>query len=113
VLYNAHTESKSSRYSLVCLEDCLLAVGDLATLSDTYNQYPQLESMTNRMTVEIFGSVQEEFSDFIALSPEARYRSLLHKRPGLVDRVPQHQLASYLGVTPESLSRIKRRLARL
>ena len=44
------------------------------------------------------------------LSPEERYKSLLVKRPQLIDRVPQHQLANYLGITPESLSRIKRRI---
>lgn len=113
VIFNEHAESKSSKYTLTCLEDCVLAVGDLATINDTYNKYPQLESMTNRMTVEIFGSVQEDFADFIASSPEERFKSLLHKRPGLIDRVPQHQLASYLGVTPESLSRIKKRISRL
>ncbi|MBE1443864.1 CRP-like cAMP-binding protein [Paenibacillus sp. OAS669] len=113
VIYNEHSESKSSNYMLTCLEDCVLVVGNLATINDTYNKYPQLESMTNRMTVEIFGSVQEDFANFIASSPEERFKSLLHKRPGLIDRVPQHQLASYLGVTPESLSRIKKRISHL
>jgi len=113
VILNEHLEIKSSKYTLTCLEDCVLAVGDLATINDTYRKYPQLEKMTNQMTVEIFGSVQEDFADFIASSPEERFKSLLHKRPGLIDRVPQHQLASYLGVTPESLSRIKKRISRL
>jgi CRP-like cAMP-binding protein len=113
VIYNEHSESKTSKYTLTCLEDCVLVVGDLATINDTYNKYPGLESMTNRMTVEIFGSVQEDFANFIASSPEERFKSLLHKRPGLIDRVPQHQLASFLGVTPESLSRIKKRISRL
>lgn len=110
VIYTEHSESKVSKYTLTCLEDCILVIGDLATINDTYNRYPQLADMTNRMTVEIFGSVQEDFADFIASSPEERFKSLLHKRPGLVDRVPQHQLASYLGITPESLSRIKKRI---
>ncbi|WP_438445124.1 Crp/Fnr family transcriptional regulator [Gorillibacterium sp. sgz5001074] len=113
VIYNEHSESKGSRYTLTCLEDCVLVVGDLATINDTFHKYPQLETMTNRMTVEIFGSVQEDFADFVASSPEERFKSLLHKRPGLIERVPQNQLASYLGVTPESLSRIKKRVSRL
>ncbi len=113
VIYNEHSESKTSKYTLTCLEDCVLVVGDLATINDTYNKYPGLESMTNRMTVEIFGSVQEDFANFIASSPEERFKSLLYKRPGLIDRVPQHQLASFLGVTPESLSRIKKRISHL
>lgn len=113
VILNEHEESKSSKCTLACLEDAVLAVGDLATLNDTYHKYPQLEAMTNRMTIELFGRVQDEFAEFIASSPEERFKSLLQKRPDLMDRVPQHQLASYLGVTPESLSRIKRRLSPL
>lgn len=112
VIYNEHSESKASKYSLTCVEDCVLVVGDLATINDTYDKYPQLEAMTNRMTLEIFGSVQEDFANFIASSPEERFKSLLRNRSGLIDRVPQHQLASYLGITPESLSRIKKRIFR-
>ncbi|MNC80460.1 hypothetical protein D3C75_1332500 [compost metagenome] len=68
--------------------------------------------MTRRMIEESFGQVQEEFAAFIASSPEDRLKKLLHSRPGLISRVPQHQLASYLGMTPESLSRIKKRIHR-
>lgn len=48
VIYNEHSENKTSKYTLTCLEDCVLVVGDLATINDTYNKYPQLESMTNQ-----------------------------------------------------------------
>lgn len=44
------------------------------------------------------------------MSAEARYRDFVARRPDLVRRVPQHMLASYLGVTPETLSRIRARL---
>lgn len=62
------------------------------------------------MVEENLGEVQDELTSFIASAPEERYKALLRKRPHLVDRVPQHQLASYLGITPESLSRIKKRV---
>ncbi|MFT7273137.1 MAG: CRP-like cAMP-binding protein, partial [Spirosomataceae bacterium] len=41
--------------------------------------------------------------------PEERFSDLMENNPSLMNRVPQHQIASYLGVTPESLSRIKKR----
>ena len=66
--------------------------------------------MTRKMIEENFANVQDEFATFIASTPEERFKTLLIKRPQLIDRVPQHQLASYLGITPESLSRIKKRL---
>lgn len=108
--FNQHKQDKSSAYSLTCLEDCILVVGDLDSEEDMYNQYSQLETMTRRMIEQSFGEVQDELASFIASTPEERYKALLRKRPHLIDRVPQHQLASYLGITPESLSRIKKRV---
>ncbi|MEI2393854.1 Crp/Fnr family transcriptional regulator [Paenibacillus phytohabitans] len=111
-IFNAHKEDASSEYSLTCLEDCVLVVGALNTEREMYARHTQLELMTRRMIEENFGQVQAEFAAFIAASPEDRLKALLHRRPGLISRVPQHQLASYLGMTPESLSRIKKRLER-
>lgn len=108
--FNHHKQDKSSPHTLTCLEDCLVVVGDLHTEKDMYKKYSQLEEMTRQMIEYNFGEVQEELSLFIASTPEERYKSLLQKRPHLINRVPQYQLASYLGITPESLSRIKKRL---
>ncbi len=87
-----------------------MVVGDLAVEKDMYHKYGQLESMTRTMIEEKFGQVQDEYVAFIASTPEERFKALLRNRPDLIDRVPQHQLASYLGITPESLSRIKKRV---
>lgn len=110
-IYNQHKSDKTSDYTLVCLEDCVLVVGDLNAEQDMYEAYPELAEMTRQMMIQDFGNVQQEFAQFMASSPEERYRQLVLKRPGLVDRVPQNQLATYLGITPESLSRIKKRFA--
>lgn len=109
-IFNHHKPDKSSDYTFTCIEDSVTVVGDLDTEKDMYNKHPQLESMTRRMIEENFSQVQEEFAAFIASSPEERFKTLLMKRPSLIDRVSQHQLASYLGITPESLSRIKKRI---
>lgn len=108
--FNYHKQDQSSAYSFTCLEDCILVVGDLDAENDMYNKYTQLETMTRKMIEEKLGEVQDELASFIAATPEERYRALLQKRPYLINRVPQHQLASYLGITPESLSRIKKRI---
>jgi CRP-like cAMP-binding protein len=109
-IFNGHKPDKSSEYTLTCLEDSVLVVGLLDTEKEMYAKYTQLETMTRRMIEESFGQVQEEFAAFIASTPEERLKTLLRQRPGLISRVPQHQLASYLGMTPESLSRIKKRI---
>lgn len=109
-IFNHHKRDKSSDYTFTCVEDSVMVVGDLNTEKDMYNKHPQLELMTRRMIEENYSQVQEEFAAFIASSPEERFKTLLMKRPSLIDRVPQHQFASYLGMTPESLSRIKKRI---
>ncbi len=109
-VFNNHKLDKSSEYTFACLEDSILVVGDLDMEQVMYTKHTQLEIMTRKMIEENFGKVQEEFATFIASTPEERLKTLLLKRPELIDRVPQHQLASYLGITPESLSRIKKRL---
>ncbi|MGN7890535.1 Crp/Fnr family transcriptional regulator [Bacillus sp. 22475] len=108
--FNHHKQDKSSSYTLTCLEDCTVVVGDLHSEKDMYNKYSQLEEMTRKMIEYNFGEVQDELAVFISSTPEERYKTLLRKRPYLINRVPQYQLASYLGMTPESLSRIKKRL---
>ncbi|MUG68689.1 MULTISPECIES: Crp/Fnr family transcriptional regulator [Paenibacillus] len=111
-VFNHHREDKSSDHTFTCMEDGVMVVGQLDIEQDMYNKYTQLETMTRRMIEENLSQVQAEFAVFIASSPEERYKTLLKKRPSLIDRVPQHQLASYLGMTPESLSRIKKRVFR-
>jgi hypothetical protein len=56
------------------------------------------------------GKSQEKLASYIINSPEDRYLDLLKNRPDLLDRVPHYQLASYLGIKPESLSRIRKRI---
>lgn len=93
-----------------CTEECTLIVGDLDGERDMYDKYPKLQAITRSMMEQDYGKTQEAFARFIASSPEERYRHLLQTRPELPQRVAQHQIASYLGVTPESLSRIRKRI---
>jgi CRP-like cAMP-binding protein len=53
-----------------------------------------------------------EFVSFIRDTPEQRYQNLLNERPHIIQRVPQHYIASYLGISRVHLSRIKSALAR-
>jgi CRP-like cAMP-binding protein len=108
-MFQRHRDDPSSAYAYACLEDTVAVVGALDVEQAMYDKHAQLEGMTRRMIEQNFALMQEEFAAFVASSPEERYLSLLKKRPTLIERVPQHQLASYLGVTPESLSRIKKR----
>lgn len=111
-LFASYTSQLPSSYCISCVEDCELIVGEFGQEQEMYKKFPKLEQITRAMMEQDFGKVQDAYATFIALSPEERYLDLLSNRPGLLQRVPQHQLASYLGVTPESLSRIRKRIAK-
>lgn len=103
--------SKDSPYFVTCLEDSLMIVGDLDQQSDEFDTYPVFADITRKMMEESLGKMHDEYAAFISMGPEDRVRRLMQTRMDLFTRVPQHQLASYIGITAESLSRIKRRLA--
>ncbi len=106
------TRKLPSDHYLECIEDCTLALLHYEVERKLLQQYPKLETLSRIILEEELGNYQEMLSDYILSSPEKRYRELIDKRPELIERVPQYQLASYLGVQPESLSRIRKRLGR-
>lgn len=110
-IFSAKNGEALSPFFLECIEDCNLVVGDLSTEGLAYESNPTLREMTRIMIESDLGKLQEAYTHFISSSPEERYRTLLEEKPLLIERVAQHQLASYLGITPESLSRIKKRVS--
>ncbi|MDF2438444.1 MAG: putative transcriptional regulator, Crp/Fnr family [Bacteroidota bacterium] len=54
--------------------------------------------------------LQQKMAEMQTLSGETRYLNLLKERPRLFQRVPQHYIASYLGISPETLSRIRKKI---
>lgn len=87
-----------------------MLIGEPDKFEELIKEFPKLEQITRAMMEQDFGETQDSFSKFITSTPEERYLNFLKERPGLIQRIPQHQLASYLGITPESLSRIRKRV---
>jgi CRP-like cAMP-binding protein len=103
-------KSKPSRFYLSCVENCILSAGTPEDEAKLMEQFPQFKGVVRVAVEEELGKSQEILSSYIINSPEERYLHLLKTRPELLDRVPQYQLASYLGIKPESLSRIRKRI---
>ena len=99
-----------SNYYLACVEDTIVTISSPEDEVSFFEKFPHLESVSRLAVEEELGKSQDRFTSFILNSPEERYLDLLKNRPDLLDRVPQYQLASFLGVTPESLSRIRKRI---
>lgn len=101
-----------SEYYVSCLEDTILTITNPDMEADGFNNFPKFESLCRILSEEHLAAQQINFDEFKTSSPEQRYLNLLQKRPDLVQRVPQHQLASYLGIKPQSLSRLRARISK-
>lgn len=112
VPFTSYTKQEPSAYCFICAEDCTVVEGDMNKEQDMYQRFPKLLAITRAVMEQDLGKAQEAFSLFITSSPEERYLNLLKTRPELLQRMPLHQIASYLGMTPESLSRIRKRTSR-
>ncbi|MEI6412075.1 MAG: Crp/Fnr family transcriptional regulator [Bacteroidota bacterium] len=110
--YEGTFKKKPSKFYLACVEDTMLSVGTPADEAKLFAMFPHFEAVTRVAVEDELGKSQENMASFMINSPEERYQNLLETRPDLLDRVPQYQLASYLGITPESLSRIRKRIMR-
>lgn len=108
---HSYTHQVPAKHYMECIEDCELLVLNYEKEKEIIERYPAFESLCRAGLEADFGKSQEQQALFLSSSPEDRYLNLLQERPDLFQRIPQYQLASYLGVKPESLSRLKKRLA--
>ncbi len=103
-------QNQPSPFYLCCLEDAVLGVSTPEDEQRLYQKFPRLESVCRLSVEEELGKSKSQLASFILLSPEQRYLQLLQNQPDLIARVPNVHLASFLGIAPESLSRIKKRI---
>jgi len=99
-----------SEYYISCVEDAILLISTSDMETEINSKFPKFELMCRILSEERLGKQQIDFDEFKTSSPEQRYLNLLESRPDLIQRVPQHQLASFLGIKPQSLSRLRARI---
>lgn len=99
-----------SEYYISCVEDTILTVSNSDMEVEVNSKFPKFDAMCKILSEELLAKQRIDFDAFKTSSPEQRYMNLIQKRPDLIQRVPQYQLASYLGIKPESLSRLRARI---
>lgn len=99
-----------SDYSIAATEDTIITISDPEMETAIFGKFPKFETLCRILSEELLARQQIDFDHFRTSSPEQRYLHLMEQRPDLIQRVPQHMLASFLGVKPQSLSRLKNRL---
>ncbi len=101
--------NQPSLYNIESIEPCtILTIGKKDFLSILDNS-PEIKKQVDEVTFKRLVFYQNLFLSRIKDSPQKRYAELIKSHPKIIQRVPQHYIASYLGITPVSLSRIRNR----
>jgi CRP-like cAMP-binding protein len=96
-----------SIFSLESIEPTTLISFSKNDFDSLFTSYPELKIGFQEMILQRMGNYAKLFLSRIKDNPRKRYDELLKNNPEIIQRIPQHYIASYLGITPISLSRIR------
>jgi len=108
--YVSFIEKKPSDHYIKALEDTIIEELSHKDLNELYKISPPIERAGRILSERTYCRVITRMLSYQNDTPEQRYQQLLEERPALFQRVPQYLIASYLGVTPVGLSKIRKRI---
>lgn len=101
-----------ARFIYRALEPTQLLEMDYDVLENILREHPEYEPLRNHFLMRMLAEALHGIESFVFWTPQERYEQLVANRQDIVNRVPDKYLASMLGITPVSLSRIRRRIGR-
>ena len=110
--YDSFLSRKPSKVAIETLEECEVLILTHDSQENLYTVFPKMNEFIRKAIEQRFVLLHDLFISYLLNSPEERYLMLQKDRPDLLQRIPQHQIASFLGITPVSLSRIRNRVAK-
>ena len=103
-------EGSAAVHTIEAVGPCVLRVLTREAFDDLARRFPALAGVRSAVAETLWVGERVRAAEAQQLTAEERYRRLLERSPHLVQRVPLYHIASYLGVTPEALSRIRARI---
>jgi CRP-like cAMP-binding protein len=97
-----------SKYYIEAWEDTELLIITRAEMMDLIQKIPSIAQMTRLMDERSFIASQRRLNSTISNTAEKRYKEFVDNHPQFIQRFPQHFIASFLGITKETLSRIRK-----
>jgi CRP/FNR family transcriptional regulator, anaerobic regulatory protein len=101
---------RPSEYSIDALEDSKLLTISYQDSELVFTHSIALATLARRIIQNVLATIIDRNNEVLNLDGKARYRKLLKEKPHIFQRVPQYMIASYLGLTPEALSRIRKEI---
>jgi len=104
-------QQTSGNQNLETVESCSLLVLNRDGLEQLYKKLPKTNMIMRKVIEQRFISSQRLLASYILKNPQQRYEQFVSDYPHLIQRVPQYVIASFLGITSVSLSRIRKRIS--
>ncbi len=108
--YTSFLTSQPSHVNIEALEDCELVNLSYTDMQTIYQSNPVFETFGRKIAEMLFIMISSQSIGLLSLTPEERYQSILDYQPFIIQRVPQYMIASFIGVTPEHLSRLRKKM---
>lgn len=108
--YSFLTQSPSNMF-IQAIEDAVLYTLSYEDMQSLYVEVPKTEKFGRVMAEQLFIGTQRRNRSLLSDSPAERYMELVRDRPKVIENIPLYMIASYLGIQPESLSRIRKRIS--
>ncbi|WP_417355663.1 Crp/Fnr family transcriptional regulator [Flavobacterium sp.] len=102
-------KNEKSDFTLESIEQCTLLVMPKNQFMELLESDTEFKKWFDQLILDRFFYYSKHLITYLKDKPQDRYNELLEKHPHILQRVPQHYIASYLGITPVSLSRIRNR----
>lgn len=103
--------SEPSIYNIDAIEESELVLVTKSASDQLRKQSSKYPEFIYRVVSEAYIQLERRMTSVISLSLEERYKELTGNHPDIIQRLPQHMIASYMGLTPETLSRVRKRIS--
>lgn len=109
-LYSFFT-NEPSIYNIDAIEETELVLITRSASDELRKRSPKYQEFIFQATSEAYIQLERRMTSVISLTLEERYKELTTHYPNIIQRLPQHMIASYMGLTPETLSRVRKRIS--
>tara|TARA_B100000780_G_scaffold17911_1_gene11696 strand:- start:224 stop:787 length:564 start_codon:yes stop_codon:yes gene_type:complete len=110
--YTSFLSNEKSQAYIQALENTSMILIHKDKLSQLYQKNSIFLQLGRLLTEHLYILISEKYEDLLLKSAEERYLNLIENKPNVIQSIPQYMIASWLGITPEGLSRIRKRLTR-